>query len=91
MAHQLSAPPLVPISDPPDRTGILGHPRIGGKQRNAFDGCLCDQHAVEGVLVKGRQAVDGNRMFARDWQFTVPVVEQAATKQTRVNAEIIAP
>ena len=71
--------------------GGLRHPRIRGKQGNAFNHGLRHQDPVERVLVEGRQPVDGKGVFAGDGQFAITVVEQPPAQEPRIHSEIVPP
>ncbi len=47
-------------------TPVACHHRIDSQQNHALNRCLRDKNPVEGILMKGRQAVDGEGMFARN-------------------------
>ena len=79
---------LMPRSNAPNRSGILRHYRIAGEQGNAFDNCLRHQNAVERVFVNRRQSFSSDNVVARDGQFAVAIVEQAATEQPGVGSKI---
>jgi len=54
------------LSDFPHGTPVASHHRIDSQQNHALNRCLRDKNPVEGVPVKGRQALDGEGMFAGD-------------------------
>jgi len=54
------------LSDFPHGTPVACHHRIDSQQNHALNRCLRDKNPVEGVPVKGRQAFDGEGMFAGD-------------------------
>ena len=54
------------LSDFSHGTPVPCHHRIDSQQSHALNRCLRDKNPVEGILVKGRQAVDGEGMFAGD-------------------------
>ena len=70
---------------------VSGQLRIAGKEGDAFSEGLCQQHAVEGIFVQRGQAVDVHRVLAGDRQLDVPVIEQAPSQQSRLDAEVFAP
>jgi hypothetical protein len=47
-------------------TPVACHHRINSQQSHALNRCLRDKNPVEGILMNGRQAVDGEGMFAGD-------------------------
>jgi hypothetical protein len=47
-------------------TPVPCHHRIDSQQSHALNRCLRDKNPVEGILMNGRQAVDGEGMFAGD-------------------------
>ena len=72
--RQLRRDPREIFLDRADRSGILRHQRIGGKERNALYGGLRNQDPVKRVFVNGRQALGGDHVIAADRQFTVAIV-----------------
>jgi len=47
-------------------TPVACYHRIDGQQNHAFNRCLGDENPVEGILMNGRQAVEGEGVFAGD-------------------------
>jgi len=47
-------------------TPVACHHRIDRQQSHALNRCLRDKNPVEGILMNGRQAVDGEGVFAGD-------------------------
>lgn len=70
-------------------TRILRHSSIGCQQDYALDHRLGNQHSVKGILVDWRQAVDGNGMFAADFQFYVAIVQQSPPQHSRIDLEVV--
>jgi len=54
------------LSDFSHGTPVACHHRVDSQQSHALNRCLGDKNPVEGVLMNGRQAVDGEGMFAGD-------------------------
>jgi hypothetical protein len=61
-------------NQPPYGPGILRDQGTDGKQRDTFHGRLCHQHAIERILVKCRQAFDGDSVIADDRQLAIAIV-----------------
>jgi hypothetical protein len=72
------------------RPGIPGYPLIRGQQGDTLHRRLGNEHAIKGILVQRRQAVDEHRMSAHDREFFVAVLQQATAQQPRVDDEIVA-
>jgi hypothetical protein len=72
-----------------DRPRVLRHQVVGGEQANPFDDRLRDQQPVERILVDRRELVDRHRVLAGHGQFAVAIVQQPATKQPRIDREIV--
>ncbi len=65
-----------PAPLPNDRDAKSGERSIVRHRRNAFDKCLCGEHAVERVFVGAREASGETTMFNRDGKGLEPVFRE---------------
>jgi hypothetical protein len=64
--------------------------RVGSEQRDPLDERLREQKPVEWILVQRRKAIDVDGVLAGDRKLRVAVIQERATQDARLDAEIIA-
>ncbi len=77
-------------SDFPYWAWVACNQRIYRQQSDAFDRGLRYENTVEGIFVDGWKAVDGDSMFANNWQFAITIVQQASTEEPSIHLKVLA-
>src|ERR1043166_4342634 len=71
--------------------GIFGKGCVGSNECDALNLGLSDEHAIKGVLVQRRKAVERHGMSARQCKLVVAIIQQPTPKEARVDFKVATP